>query len=56
MFAFLKSNPEKKLKKAYLAKLEAAMSAQRAGDIEAYSFLTREAEELLEQINQLLKK
>jgi len=50
MFSFLKSNPEKRLKKQYNAKLEQAMKAQRSGDIEKYSFLTREAEELYEQL------
>ena len=53
MFSFLKANPEKKLKKQYNAKLEQAMQAQRNGDIEKYSFLTREAEELYEQIKKL---
>lgn len=53
MFSFLKTNPEKKLKKQYNTKLEQAMQAQRNGDIEKYSFLTREAEALYEQIKQL---
>ncbi|EAR60920.1 DUF6435 family protein [Neptuniibacter caesariensis] len=56
MFSFLKSNPEKKLKNAYHAKLEKAMQAQRAGDIEKYSFLTREAEELHEQLKRVQKE
>ena len=56
MFSFLKNSPEKKLKKAYLAKLEEAMKAQRNGDIEKYSFLTSEAEAMLQQINQLSAK
>ncbi|WP_415888653.1 DUF6435 family protein [Neptuniibacter sp. SY11_33] len=53
MFSFLKSNPEKKLKKEYNAKLEQAMQAQRNGDIEKYSFLIREAEELYGQLKKL---
>lgn len=56
MFAFLKTSPEKKLKKAYLAKLEEAMKAQRKGDIERYSFLTSEAEAMLQQINEFSAK
>ncbi|WP_415904039.1 DUF6435 family protein [Neptuniibacter sp. QD48_55] len=53
MFSFLKQNPEKRLKKEYNAKLEQAMNAQRCGDIEKYSFLTREAEELYEKLKQV---
>ncbi|WP_415892024.1 DUF6435 family protein [Neptuniibacter sp. PT8_73] len=52
MFSFLKPNPEKRLKKEYNAKLELAMKAQRSGDIEKYSFLTCEAEELYEKLKQ----
>ncbi|WP_415896568.1 DUF6435 family protein [Neptuniibacter sp. QD57_21] len=55
MFSFLKQNPEKILKKEYNAKLEQAMKAQRSGDIEKYSFLTRETEggyEFLRQVQE----
>lgn len=52
MFSFLKSDPTKKLQKQYEKKLEEAMLAQRSGDIKSYSFLTSEAEELREQIEQ----
>ena len=50
MFGLFKSNPSKKLRKAYDQKLEQAMHAQRKGDIRTYSMLTAEAEALWEQI------
>ena len=50
MFGFLKRDPVKKLRKQYLAKLEAAMQAQRNGKIREYSFLTAEAEALRTQL------
>jgi hypothetical protein len=55
MFGWLKADPKKKLNKAYLAKLEEAMLAQRNGKIRIYSELTAEAEELQKQI-ELLEK
>ncbi len=53
MFDWFKADPSKKLKKAYLKKLEAAMNAQRNGKIYEYSFLTREAEALKEELDGL---
>jgi len=53
MFALFKSDPTKKLRKRYQAKLEEAMLAQRKGDIKTYSFITAEAEELLKEIEGL---
>jgi hypothetical protein len=53
MFAMFRSDPVKKLRKAYYAKLEKAMLAQRSGDITSYSFLTAEAEELWAEIQKL---
>jgi len=50
MFGLFKSNPTKKLRKAYDQKLTDAMHAQRKGDIRTYSMLTAEAEALWEQI------
>ena len=50
MFAFLKPNPVKKLRKIYEQKASEAMFAQRRGDIRSYSQLTAEAEELWQQI------
>ncbi len=53
MLSMFKPNPGKKLRKQYSAKLEQAMHAQRKGDIESYSELTYEAEELLKKIQAL---
>ena len=50
MFGLFKSDPTKKLRKQYDAKLEQAMHAQRKGDIKTYSMLTAEAESLWKQI------
>lgn len=55
MFSIFKSDPTKKLKKQYAAKLEQAMLAQRNGDIRSYSMLTAEAEEVREQLQQVEK-
>lgn len=51
MFGLFSSDPTKKLRKQYSAKLEEAMLSQRNGDIETYSRLTAEAEEILKQID-----
>lgn len=53
MFAFLKSDPTKKLKKKHAILLEQAMQAQRKGDIRTYSELTAEAEKLADEIQRL---
>jgi hypothetical protein len=50
MFGLFKSDPSKKLRKQYDAKLEQAMLAQRKGDIRTYSTLTAEAEEIWKSI------
>ena len=50
MFSFLKRDPVKKLRGEYHKKLEAAMHAQRNGDIRSYSFLTQEAETIREKL------
>ncbi|TCS39765.1 DUF6435 family protein [Reinekea marinisedimentorum] len=50
MISIFKSDPTKKLKKLREAKLTQAMTAQRNGDIRAYSELTAEAEALYQQI------
>ena len=55
MFSLFKSDPLKKLRKAYDAKLEKAMLAQRDGDIKTYSMLTAEAEDILKEIEALEK-
>lgn len=55
MFGLFKSDPSKKLRKAYNAKLEAAMQAQRNGDIRSYSTLSQEADALWKQLEPLEK-
>ncbi|MEH6556215.1 MAG: DUF6435 family protein [Oceanicoccus sp.] len=53
MFSFFKTDPTKKLKKAYLVKLEQAMNSQRNGKIREYSELTAEAEGIREKIEEI---
>ena len=53
MFSFFKKDPTKKLKKAYLRKLELALHSQRNGKIREYSTLTAEAEEIKVQIDEI---
>lgn len=53
MFGFLKADPLKAYKKQYLALLEAAMQAQRNGDIRGYSELTEQAQALADKMDQL---
>lgn len=55
MFGWLKSDPVKKLRKAYDQKLEQAMHAQRNGDMRRYADLTAESEEIWQTIQQLEK-
>ncbi|GGD07850.1 DUF6435 family protein [Halopseudomonas salina] len=55
MFGLFKSDPAKKLRKEYNAKLEAAMKAQRNGDIRTYSMLTQEADALWRELEPLEK-
>jgi hypothetical protein len=56
MFGLFSSDPAKKLRKQYNAKLEAAMQAQRNGDIRTYSMLTQEADALWKQLEPLEKR
>ncbi|SDU26432.1 DUF6435 family protein [Halopseudomonas salegens] len=55
MFGFLRQDPRKKLRKAYDAKLEAAMTAQRNGDIRTYSTLSQEADALWRELEAMDK-
>ncbi len=55
MFAFLKPDPAKKLRKQYYQKLEEAMQAQRRGDIKSYAMLTDEAESIRKRFEALEK-
>lgn len=53
MFGFLKSDPKKKLQKAYEDKLEKALHAQRNGDLRTHGTLMEEAEKLYAEIEKL---
>ncbi|WP_111642290.1 DUF6435 family protein [Marinimicrobium alkaliphilum] len=53
MFNLFKSDPSKKLQKAYEAKLEQAMQSQRNGDIRRYSELSAEADVIYKQLQAL---
>jgi hypothetical protein len=53
MFGLFKSDPAKKLRKQYSAKLEEAMQAQRTGDIRSYATLTEEAQALWAKLEPL---
>jgi len=55
MFSIFKTDPIKKLNKAYEAKLEQAMHAQRNGDIKSYAMITAEAELIANEIQALEK-
>lgn len=53
MFSLFKKDPVKKLRQQYSAKLEAAMSAQRNGDMRTYAELTEEAQAMYQEIERL---
>jgi hypothetical protein len=53
MFGWFKSDPVKKLRKAYDEKLTQAMHAQRNGDMRLYADLTAESEAIWQTIQQL---
>jgi hypothetical protein len=55
MFGFLKSDPIKKLEKKYSQLMAKAVEAQRNGNIELYSKLSFESEEVLKEIETLQK-
>ncbi|MDC9611010.1 DUF6435 family protein, partial [Pseudoalteromonas sp. GABNS16H] len=56
MFSLFKSDPTKKLRKEYDAKLEQGMQAQRKGDIKGYAMLSAEAEKIWSEIEALEAK
>ena len=56
MFSIFKSDPTKKLRKEYDAKLEQGMQAQRKGDIKSYAMLSEEAEKIWSEIEALEAK
>ncbi|MCC5865574.1 MAG: Lacal_2735 family protein [Wenzhouxiangella sp.] len=53
MFGFLKSDPVKKLRKQYDAKLTQAQQAQRNGDIKGFAELSAEADAIWQQLQPL---
>jgi hypothetical protein len=53
MFGLFKKDPKKKLQAQYEKLLYEAMVLQRNGDIMGYSMLTKEANEVYDQIVQL---
>ncbi|MBU1330766.1 MAG: Lacal_2735 family protein [Gammaproteobacteria bacterium] len=53
MFGLFKRDPVKRLREQYSAKLEAAMQAQRNGDIRGYATLTEEAQALWKELEPL---
>lgn len=53
MFQLFKSNPRKKLQKAYEDKLTQAMNAQRNGDMRAFATLQEEAEKIYAELQAL---
>ncbi len=55
MLGLFKSDPRKKLQKAYEAKLEKALHAQRNGDLRTHGTLMQEAENLYAEIQALDK-
>ncbi len=55
MFGLFKTDPTRKLQKAYEQKLEQAMHAARNGDMRANASLTEEAEALRAEIDKLKK-
>ena len=48
-----RKDPRKKLTRAYQQKMEAAMHAMRNGDVKRNAFLTREAEAIKAELDQL---
>ena len=50
MFSLFKKDPLKDLNDKYTKTLHKAVQAQRNGDIQTYSFLSQEADDLLKQI------
>ena len=53
MFGFLKSDPVKKLRKQYDAKLTQAQQAQRNGDIKGFAELSSEADAIWKKLQPL---
>lgn len=54
MLKWFSKDPSKKLVKAYEAKLTQAMHAQRNGDIRTYSMLSKEADDIYQEIQRVM--
>lgn len=55
MFNLFKKDPLKNLNDQYNQTLQKAVEAQRNGDIKTYSFLSKEADQLLKEIENIEK-
>lgn len=56
MLGFLKSNPLKKLQKQYETLLVKGVEAQRNGNIELFSKISKEADQVLKEIERIEEK
>tara|TARA_Y100000590_G_scaffold470711_1_gene668179 strand:- start:37999 stop:38169 length:171 start_codon:yes stop_codon:yes gene_type:complete len=56
MFGLFKKDPVKKLEEQYSKKMEEAINAQRNGDIDGFSKLSFEADQIDKQIEELKKQ
>ncbi|NMT61999.1 DUF6435 family protein [Marinobacter orientalis] len=56
MLGFLKGDPKKKLQKAYEAKLQKALNAQRNGDLRTHGTLMEEAEKIYAELQKMDKE
>ncbi len=56
MFGFLRSDPQKKLRKAYEDKLTKALHAQRNGDLRSHGRLMEEAEKIYAELQNRAKQ
>ena len=53
MFSLFKKDPKKELQKEYEALMKQAIDAQRSGDIEGYSNLSAQAEDVAKKLDEL---
>jgi hypothetical protein len=53
MFSLFKKNPEKELQKKYEQLMKDAVNAQRSGDIEGYSNLSAQADNVAKELDKI---
>ena len=53
MFSLFKKDPEKKLQKKYEQLMKDAVDAQRSGDIEGYSNLSTQADNIAKELDKI---